>query len=110
MPTKKNDLFTEEEQEMANIANALSHPARIAILKYLAKQNECICGDIVAEIPLAQSTISQHLKELKKVSLIKGEIEGVKTCYCINWDSIEKVKLIFNTLFDNIKTFEKNCC
>ena len=110
MPTKKNDLFTEEEQEMANIANALSHPARIAILKYLAKQNECICGDIVAKIPLAQSTISQHLKELKKVSLIKGEIEGVKTCYCINWDSIEKVKLIFNTLFDNIKTFEKNCC
>lgn len=110
MATKKIDLFSEENQQMAAIAQALSHPARITILKFLAQKNDCICGDIVAELPLAQSTISQHLKELKKVGLIKGEIEGVKTCYCINWDSIEKVKLIFNTLFDNIKTFEKNCC
>ena len=110
MPTKKNDLFTEEEQEMASIASALSHPARIAILKFLAQKNDCICGDLVAELPLAQSTVSQHIKELKKVDLIKGEIEGVKTCYCINWDTIEKVIAEFGSLFNNLKTSYKNSC
>ncbi len=110
MATKKNELFSLEEQEIAAIANALSHPARIAILKFLAQKNDCICGEIVSELPLAQSTISQHLKELKKVGLIKGEIEGVKTCYCIDWNYIEKVKKTFNGLFEKMKSVNMNCC
>ncbi|MBS4044634.1 MAG: winged helix-turn-helix transcriptional regulator [Chitinophagaceae bacterium] len=110
MATKKNDLFHSQDQELAALANALSHPARIAILKYLAQKNECICGDLVAELPLAQSTVSQHLKELKKHGFIKGEIEGVKTCYCIEWNTIEKVKALFNGLFEEIKMNNSNCC
>ncbi len=110
MAIKKNDLFSEEDQKLAAIAVALSHPARIAILKFLAQKNDCICGDIVSELPLAQSTISQHLKELKKVGLIKGEIDGVKTCYCIDWSIIDQVKQTINMLFDNIKSSNSKCC
>ncbi len=110
MATKKIELFGKEEQEMATIANALSHPARIAILKFLAQKNDCICRDVVAELPLAQSTVSQHLNELKKVGLIKGEIEGIKTCYCINWTTVETVVKDFSSLFNNLKTSHKNSC
>ncbi len=110
MATKKLELFGVEEQEVAAIASALSHPARIAILKFLAQKNDCICGDLVAELPLAQSTVSQHLKELKKVGLIKGEIEGVKTCYCINWITIDKVIKIFSFLFEDLRVSHKNSC
>jgi ArsR family transcriptional regulator, arsenate/arsenite/antimonite-responsive transcriptional repressor len=110
MATKKKDLFSTEDQQMAAIASALAHPARIAILKFLAQKNDCICGDIVSELPLAQSTVSQHLKELKKVGLIKGEIEGVKTCYCIDWNTIENIIKDFGALFNNLKTSHKNSC
>ena len=111
MSTNKQALFNEEVQSIATLAKALAHPARISILQYLASKNECICNDIVTELPLAQSTISQHLKELKKVNLIKGEINGPKTCYCINWDGIQKIKTIFNILFIDIENeYQSNCC
>ena len=84
MGTAKTELFTNQQKRIADLAKALGHPARIAILMHLIQKNSCVCGDIVEEIPLAQSTISQHLKALKKVGIIHGEVEGVKTCYCIN--------------------------
>lgn len=94
MATAKTELFTDEQKRIANLAKALGHPARIAILMHLFKINSCVCGDIVDAIPLAQSTISQHLKALKKVGIIHGDIEGAKTCYCINpkvWQEMQGV-------------------
>lgn len=88
MGLTKTDKFTSEQNRLAEMAKALGHPARVAILQYLATQKSCVCGSIVDEIGLAQSTVSQHLKELKKAGLIQGSIEGVTTCYCINADVI----------------------
>ena len=83
MGASKADEFSVKENRLAKYAKALSHPARVAILKLLISRQACICGDIVDELPLSQSTVSQHLKELKAVGLIKGDIEGVRVCYCI---------------------------
>ena len=85
MAFHKKEEFGKKEQELADLAKALSHPARIAILKVLAQKNECICGEIVDVLPLAQSTVSQHLKELKNAGLIEGTLDGPRSCYCINW-------------------------
>jgi DNA-binding transcriptional ArsR family regulator len=109
MAINKSDFFTQKEQDLALLAKALSHPARIAILKVLAQKNECICGDIVLEIPLAQSTVSQHLKELKEAGLIKGTIDGAKSCYCINKANLKKFHTTINSLFENINE-KLNCC
>lgn len=84
MGTAKTELFTEEQKRIATLTKALGHPARIAILMHLVNINSCVCGDIVEKIPLAQSTISQHLKALKQAGIIHGEVEGTKTCYCIS--------------------------
>lgn len=84
MAYTKKDEFTAQEIRIAELAKALGHPARIAIIKLLAKRQTCICGDIVEELPLSQSTVSQHLKELKNVGLITGEIDGPRVCYCID--------------------------
>lgn len=94
---------------MAETAAALSHPARIAILKAIAERNSCICGEIVEVLPLAQSTVSQHLKELKNAGLIQGTVEGVKSCYCIDWDNLNKFIGDIQTLFGDMKT-KGNCC
>ena len=83
MGLSKNDEFTVRDNRIAAYAKALAHPARVAILQVLLKKQVCICGDIVDELPLSQSTVSQHLKELKNAGLIKGEIEGASICYCI---------------------------
>ena len=83
MGLTKTDLFTKEQNDIAAMAKAIGHPARIAILQYLVKKNACVCGDLVEELGLAQATTSQHLKELKNIGLIQGNIEGVNTCYCI---------------------------
>ncbi len=91
MAIHKKEAFTLKDQELAMMFKAFSHPARIAILKLLAGKNECICGEIVLELPLAQSTISQHLKELKNAGLIKGEVDGPRTCYCLNHQNLEKI-------------------
>jgi DNA-binding transcriptional ArsR family regulator len=99
MAYTKKDEFTQEEIWIADIAKALSHPARVSILKILSEMNVCMCGDIVELLPLSQSTVSQHLKELKRVGLIKGEIEGPKVCYCLNNKIISKAKKEMDKLF-----------
>jgi predicted transcriptional regulator len=93
MGVTKSEIFTEEQNKLAQLLKALAHPARIAILQEIIKSNTCICGDLVNEFGLAQATISQHLKELKNAGLIQGTIEGVSVCYCINpeiWKLLEK--------------------
>lgn len=111
MAISKKQEFTSKEQSLAEFAKALAHPARIAILKVLAQKNECICGEIVEVLPLAQSTVSQHLKELKQAGLIDGSVDGVRSCYCINWKAFEKFNSEFSSLFNNLKVKnEKACC
>lgn len=89
MAYAKKQHFSEDLQQLAALMKVLSHPARLAILQLLAEKKECICGELVHNLPLAQSTVSQHLHELKQAGLIQGEIEGVKICYCLNWENIE---------------------
>ncbi|MBC7626756.1 helix-turn-helix transcriptional regulator [Ferruginibacter sp.] len=110
MAIHKKESFTQKEQDLAEFAKALAHPARIAILKVLAEHNECICGEIVAVLPLAQSTVSQHLKELKNAGLIKGSVDGPRSCYCINWKAFEKFNQQFSLLFTNLKIKNKKSC
>lgn len=111
MAYNKKEEFTNREQSLAAFAKALSHPARIAILNVLAKNNECICGQIVEVLPLAQSTVSQHLKELRDAGLVTGTADGPRSCYCINWKAFEKFNAEFNSLFENLKEKnEKACC
>lgn len=111
MASAKTEVFTQAEQDLAGFAKVLSHPARIAILKILAAQNACICGEIVEVLPLAQSTVSQHLKELKNAGLIKGTIEGPKSCYCINHEVFETLHQEFSSLFHTLRAEgQANCC
>ncbi|MFT5168639.1 MAG: ArsR family transcriptional regulator [Saprospiraceae bacterium] len=105
MGTTKKELFTESQNRLAALAKAIAHPARVAILQYLATSNKCVCGDIVEELPLSQSTVSQHLKELKKVGLIHGDIEGTSICYCINAKVMEEARMILGQFFTKV-----NCC
>ncbi|MEZ5424175.1 MAG: metalloregulator ArsR/SmtB family transcription factor [Pyrinomonadaceae bacterium] len=91
MGTTKTEGFSKRQNEMATLAKALGHPARVAIVEYLAKAGTCICGDIVDELPLAQATISQHLKELKQAGLIKGNIDGNAICYCIDERTVQRI-------------------
>lgn len=102
MGITKSDLFTAEQNELAQLAKAFAHPARIAILQYLAKSKSCINGTLVQELGLAQATISQHLRELKELGLIKGSIEGVSINYCLNVEKWELVQGLFNGLFDQL--------
>jgi ArsR family transcriptional regulator, arsenate/arsenite/antimonite-responsive transcriptional repressor len=111
MAIHKKEEFTQKEQGLSNFAKSIAHPARIAILKILAERNECICGEIVDVLPLAQSTVSQHLKELKNAGLIEGTVDGPRSCYCINWKAFEKFKSDFDSLFTALKVKnEKACC
>jgi DNA-binding transcriptional ArsR family regulator len=109
MGLSKTEEFTVKENQIAGYARALAHPARVAILKLLLKKQTCICGEIVDELPLSQSTVSQHLKELKKAGLIKGEIEGVKTCYCLNETEWQKAKHYLGAFLDTPVAMN-NCC
>lgn len=109
MANTKTEEFTVKDNKIAKYAKALAHPARIAILQLLIKKQACICGDIVNELPLSQSTVSQHLKELKEAGLIKGEIEGVRVCYCIDEQEWEHAKNYLNNLF-NAYDAKNKCC
>ncbi|MEX1011677.1 MAG: metalloregulator ArsR/SmtB family transcription factor [Balneolaceae bacterium] len=105
------DLLEETLVQSATIAKALGHPVRIAILKILAERDTCFCGDLTEVIPLAQSTVSQHLKALKKAGLITGEVEGVRTCYCLNPDGIKDLSNLLNNLSEELlNPTVKNCC
>ena len=107
MGASKSESFSEKHNEMASLFKALSHPARIAIVDYLLSVDSCICGDIVNELPLAQPTISQHLKELKNANIIKGTIEGTSICYCINPDTIQKIEQHFGLITQKLNN---KCC
>ena len=106
MGITKSDLFTDHQNDVATLAKAIAHPARVAIIEHLLKVNACICNDIVNELPLAQPTISQHLKELKNAGIIKGNIEGNAICYCINEKIFDKIKGFFNITAIS----EATCC
>ena len=109
MGTSKTELFTKKQNELAAMAKAIAHPARIAILQELVKANACICSDLVDELGLAQATISQHLKELKQVGLIRGTIEGTSICYCINPAVWNNYKELFGQFFKEVNP-SMNCC
>jgi DNA-binding transcriptional ArsR family regulator len=104
MAASKKEEFKIEDIWLADIAKALSHPARIRILKILTEMSVCMCGDIVELLPLSQSTVSQHLKELKRVGLIQGDIEGPKVCYCVNNKMLQKAKKELDKLFNQVCT------
>lgn len=110
MGAGKHDEFSVKHNRIAQYAKALAHPARIAILNFLLNKNTCICGDIVDELPLSQSTVSQHLKALKEAGLIKGNISGASVCYCIDSEAWKKAQATFNDFFEMNKADEKNCC
>lgn len=110
MGITKSDLFTVEQNELAQLAKAFAHPARIAIIEHLLKANACINGHLVLELGLAQATISQHLRELKEVGLIIGTIEGASMSYCINPARWAEVKKLFNKIFDSFQDPTNNCC
>ncbi len=109
MATHKKESFGQDEQELAELAKALAHPARIAILKELARRNTCICGEIVEVLPLAQSTVSQHLKELQQAGLIQGTVEGAKSCYCINRETFQRFEQMLQSFFVST-TANSPCC
>ena len=110
MGASKTDHFTDKQNEIAILAKALGHPARIAIIEYLLKVDTCICGDIVNELPLAQPTVSQHLKELKNAGIIKGDIDGNTICYCIDEKVMHKLQIYFANVFSKLEKRKKNCC
>jgi len=110
MGASKTDHFTYRQNEIAILAKALGHPARIAIIEYLLKVDTCICGDIVNELPLAQPTVSQHLKELKNAGIIKGDIEGNTVCYCIDEKVMHKLQNYFGNVNTRMENRKKNCC
>ena len=110
MGATKTDFYTDSQNELAILTKALGHPARIAIIEYLLKVDTCICGDIVNELPLAQPTVSQHLKELKNAGLIKGSFEGTSICYCVNETGFEKIKSFFQLITNHLDKKKNECC
>ncbi len=109
MARAKTGVFSEEDARAAAWAKALAHPARIAVLKVLAARRSCICGEIVDELPLAQSTVSQHLKALKEAGLVVGEIEGPRVCYCLDEAAIRRMRQAMTALFDDLDP-PADCC
>lgn len=109
MGATKTERYTDKQNAIAALTKALGHPARIAIIEYLIKVNTCICGDIVNELPLAQPTVSQHLKKLKNAGLIKGEVEGNSRCYCIDENAINKLQDYFGAIAAKLEK-KNDCC
>ncbi len=105
----KSEIFDKQLRDIARFAKAISHPARLAILQYLAETKTCISGDISEYIPLSRSTVSQHLNELKKLGLIRGEIDGLKVNYCLCSSLIEKYLQMFDSFFEPIKSVNIEC-
>jgi DNA-binding transcriptional ArsR family regulator len=110
MAFSKKEAFSLRDQKLAAFAKALAHPARIAILRSLAKRGTCVCGEIVEVLPLAQSTVSQHLKELKAAGLVQGEVDGPKSCYCIDWKNLETARDALQALFGDWDKGRASCC
>ena len=110
MGLTKTEIFNDQQNEISLFAKAFGHPARVAILQHLFKINACVCGDLVNEIGLAQPTISQHLKELKHLGLIKGNVEGTSVCYCIDTENWMAMKIIMNEFLNQDLTEKQDCC
>lgn len=106
MGISKTQAFSKRQNQIAEYAKAFSHPARVAIIEHLLKKQTCICGDLVDVLPLSQSTVSQHLKELKRIGLIKGEVAGPRMCYCIDEKAWKAAREMLNDIF----TLFKGCC
>ncbi|MCG1035504.1 ArsR/SmtB family transcription factor [Polaribacter sargassicola] len=110
MGLAKTEMFTDEQNKIALFAKVFGHPARVAILQQLFKINTCYCGDLVSEIGLAQPTISQHLKELKNLGLVKGNVEGTSVCYCIDAENWTAMKAVMAAFLDQDITTTNSCC
>lgn len=110
MGLAKTQIFTEQQNEIAQFAKVFGHPARVAILQHLFKIDTCVCGDLVNEIGLAQPTISQHLKELKHLGLIKGNVEGTSVCYCIHKENWIAMKTVMSEFLNQDLTQKEGCC
>lgn len=110
MGLAKTEIFTDQQNEISLFAKAFGHPARVAILQHLFKINSCVCGDLVNEIGLAQPTISQHLKELKHLGLIKGNVEGTSVCYCIDKENWTEMKTVMTEFLNQDLTENQDCC
>ena len=110
MGLSKTEIFTDQQNQISQFSKAFGHPARVAILQYLFKMDACICGDLVNEIGLAQPTISQHLKALKNLGLIKGSIEGTTVCYCINVENWTKMKALLSEFINQDISLKEECC
>ena len=115
MAFASNNEFPKKDIKIAALFKALSHPGRIAILKVLARKSSCICGELVADLPLAQSTVSQHLKVLKEADLIKGEVDGPRSCYCLNQKTIKQFSDLLKPVFEELivvgkKSKNAECC
>lgn len=110
MGQAKLEEFTVRDNRIARYAKALAHPARVAILRFLVRKGDCVCGDIVEELPLSQSTVSQHLKELKEAGIIQGEIDGARVCYCIDPAEWAQVRKQLSELLDSYSMPDATCC
>lgn len=110
MGVSKSEMFSDQQNEIALFAKVFGHPARVSILQHLFKINSCVCGDLVHEIGLAQPTISQHLKELKHLGLIKGNVEGTSVCYCINTENWTAMKNIMLDFLNQDVINKQDCC
>ena len=110
MGITKTINYAGSQLEIAKYAKALAHPARIAIIQLLVEKQSCICGDIVDELPISQSTVSQHLKELKEAKLIKGEIDGTSVCYCLDEKEWLKASSLMLEMFNKASVHKKECC
>lgn len=110
MGASKTAHFSVTQNQIATIAKALGHPARVAIVEHLMKVNACICSDIVEELPLAQPTVSQHLRELKNAGIIKGDIEGNAICYCLDKTAFEFLEVYFSKILNTITQQQNKCC
>ncbi|HEX9958946.1 MAG TPA: metalloregulator ArsR/SmtB family transcription factor [Fibrella sp.] len=108
MGLTKTEIFTTEQNRIADLAKAFAHPARVAILQMLIAKKACICGDLVGELNLAQATVSQHLKELKRIGIIQGEITPPRVCYCINSAVWEEAQQAFGAILESFAT--SSCC
>jgi DNA-binding transcriptional ArsR family regulator len=110
MGLAKTEMFTDQQNKIALFAKVFGHPARVTILQHLFKIDSCVCGDLVSEIGLAQPTISQHLKELKHLGLIKGSVEGTSVCYCIHKENWTAMKIVMSEFLDQDLSQKTDCC
>ncbi|OJV20589.1 MAG: transcriptional regulator [Dyadobacter sp. 50-39] len=108
MGVTKTEIFTAQQNRIADLAKAFAHPARVAILQLLIARKACVCGDLVDELDLAQATVSQHLKELKRIGIIQGEINPPRVCYCINPPVWEEAREVFGSMLESFE--QVTCC